>query len=414
MWRAGQKQEWSHISDQVQSPCSYLLTRWGKKRFATFRTLLSPRERIGNHTEQPSKREKKKKKRMWRIKLVRSTEKRMVDYFNGQFCSERWCMFSVIYLDYGLWQREYSVDKTPWWTGTNVKMKIQHWVSLIICWDRHGFARWAWTSANCSIQEKLLLPLPQLPDPPKPPKALCHTFSGQSLLFCMNGLSWDTPCQLTQGCGIDHPGPSLRFLHPKYAQLVTPPAPVPFHCLVFVVFSWFLVPKVQCMALNALVRDSLAAMLRWQSCREMNCTTPEQAQGGKLSELTSSSEPSCAERKCSVLALKSCCIIFFFLLVWLAMGVPPFLPAAAGQGSHCCCYFLRSKPTESSEIPWEGVGWGCGSPEQSFQWSVEKNAAGQPHNECHQPRELLRNRGSPGCWRWGHKQLRGFWCTAKI
>lgn len=89
------------------------------------------------------------------------------------------------------------------------------------------------------------------------------------------------------------------------------------HCLVFVVFSWFLVPKVQCKALNALGRDSLAAMLRWQSCREMNCTTSGQAQGGKLSELTLSSEPSCAKRKMFSFSIKILLVFFFSWFGWL-------------------------------------------------------------------------------------------------
>lgn len=52
---------------------------------------------------------------MWRIKLVRSTEKRMPDCFNGQFCEH---VQKVLYIFCnvfglgGLWQREYLVDKT--------------------------------------------------------------------------------------------------------------------------------------------------------------------------------------------------------------------------------------------------------------------------------------------------------------
>lgn len=42
----------------------------------------------GNHTEQSSKREGKKEERIWRIKLVRSTEKGIPDCFNGQFCGQ--------------------------------------------------------------------------------------------------------------------------------------------------------------------------------------------------------------------------------------------------------------------------------------------------------------------------------------
>lgn len=103
------------------------------------------------------------------------------------------------------------------------------------------------------------------------------------------------------------------------------------HCLVFVVFSWFLVPKVQCKALNALGRDSLAAMLRWQSCREMNCTTSGQAQGGKLSELTLSSEPSCAKRKMFGFSIKIL-LYFFFSPGLVGCGCAPISSSSSRTG----------------------------------------------------------------------------------
>lgn len=61
--------------------------------------------------------------------------------------------------------------------------------------------------------------------------------------------------------GTDHCGLFLQFLHPKYSQLVTPPVLISFYWVSFIEFSLFLVIKVKCKVLNALVRDSLTAVL---------------------------------------------------------------------------------------------------------------------------------------------------------
>lgn len=163
---------------------------------------------------------------------------------------------------------------------------------------------------------------PRLTGSSKPLKALSHSFYGQRLLFWVNGLiqlghflsaqpeMWLCP-------GIDHCGFSLQFLYPKYAQMVTPPAPISLHCFFFIGFSLFLVIQVKCKVLNALLRDSLAAMLSWQCCRNINCTIFEQAQGGKLSELILLSEPSCAKSKMFGFSIKLCCILFFSWFGWL-------------------------------------------------------------------------------------------------
>lgn len=89
----------------------------------------------------------------------------------------------------------------------------------------------------------------RLTDPSKPLKALCYTFYGQRLLFWMASAGIALPAQpemwLCPGLasGVDNCGPSLQFFHPKYAQLVTPPVPISFHCF-FAGFSFFLVIKV--------------------------------------------------------------------------------------------------------------------------------------------------------------------------
>lgn len=160
-------------------------------------------------------------------------------------------MFSIsVFALRGLWQREYLVDKTAWWTGTNVKMKIQHSVSLII------------SETGMVLQDKLgqvvdeinLVPeiskfvpfrrnffcslRPRITDASKPLKALCHTFYGQRLLFWVNGLiqlghSLSGQPEMWPCPAIDHCGFSLQFLYTKYAQLVTPPAPISLNFFFF-------------------------------------------------------------------------------------------------------------------------------------------------------------------------------------
>lgn len=109
--------------------------------------------------------------------------------------------------------------------------------------------------------------------------------------------------------------------------------------------------------------------------------------------------------KCLVLALYLA--VFFFLLVWLAMGVHSISLSSSRRGFTLPLVllfpwpFLHSKSAESSKISWEGwdmVAVEFLSSPCSVQW---RNADEQPHNYCHQPNELFRYRGSPGWWWWG-------------
>lgn len=134
---------------------------------------------------------------------------------------------------------------------------------------------------------------------------------------------------------------------------------------------------MKCKVLNALLRDSLAAMLSWQCCRDINCTIFEQAQGGKLSELILLSEPSCAKSKMFGFSIKPCCILFSTVLI--GYGCAPISFSSSRRGITLPLVplfpwpFPNSKSAESSKISWEQVGCnGCGNPEEPLQCSMEK------------------------------------------
>lgn len=137
----------------------------------------------------------------------------------------------------------------------------------------------------------------------------------------MDSFSWDTFCQLSQRCGPALALIIVAFLCSFFTHNMLRWSLLQhlYHSTVFffIGFSLFFVIQVKCKVLNALLRDSLAAMLSWQCCRNINCTIFEQAQGGKLSELILLSEPSCAKSKMFGFSIKLCCILFFSWFGWL-------------------------------------------------------------------------------------------------
>lgn len=183
----------------------------------------------------------------------------------------------------GLWQREYLVDKTAWWTE-------QTWQ-----WKYNTGFNWLFAGTGTVLQDKLeqvvrvdeidlalecnnFFPFrrnffcficPRLTDPSKPLKALCHTFYGQWLLFWVNGFSWGTLCQLSQRWGSALAQPLALIIVALLCRFLTQNTlswsllQYLYHStgFFFIDFSLFMVIKVKCKVLNPLVRNSLTAVV---------------------------------------------------------------------------------------------------------------------------------------------------------